>query len=1306
MSADGKVTIQVDLDTSDVGKRLSELSSIINLNKNNIKNSNAEIKRLNQEMADATPSAARKMQASIEQNKASIESSKQAIATLVDEYKTLIGVLIESGAASKESLGKTFFANLSNARMSVPQLSDLVASGKVDPNVSTMVAEYYNRLTRQAQEAEQAVSAANAGMAASSVATTSEQLAEMSRLREAIAREKEDQDELAQAILRVQLAYQSGKLAPDDMQRAEQDVAQLAKNFNDCSLNINKYSEALTSLGSSESDVDKLAEDFDAQAAATSILSNKIKDLTGAMLNNSSLQDRLAANSVKVTAQMRAEEAQVRRNAQAEREAARESALAERDAKGRLTGTLGLLGMINPAFTRLSYAVRQFSKIGGVSFSEVENKVIGFGKALKELPPQAKVAMAAVAASVGTVVVSLTAMVATIKTVIRITKSLMGVAMKAGKAFANFYNFDEYFGDVDKMVEAYNDLQANEVALASLMKSRMGATNEAVESIKDLIVAEEAEGVVSKQNQTAALKHLAAYTTQKESLETLLPVLNDFTVQMYGVNATEQQSISAAKLFGKAMKGQTETLRRSGYVTEQQAIEIKNAANETERAALLAKYMGERCANMNQVLAETDSGKQQRLANSMAEVQREFGMAASTMKSAFIPIATQVLAILARMATYAAALASAIAKLFGNSSKAAAAAVGEMEDITAATESAGAAADDTKDKLGAYDELNVIEQDTDSGGGGVDAGIDPAMMQEDTGLIEDVTTALDELLAKMHDAYSAGLVLGTTLKESLEKIPWDDIKQKAYEAGKSIAEFGNGIIDSGIIEQIGTTLGEAINTATEFLIGFVDNFDWASLGTSLANGLENFIRTVDWGRLGKLLGDSLIGIFDTINNFLESFNWASIGVAVADFLCGIDWLGLLGQVVEFAINALAFIFIELPVTIIAMLKTIVDNIAEGITDYVNTNMEESGNNLVQAFLTGIVDILATIATWVWDHVVSPIIMAFAKYFGVDSDTFHEFGENIINGFFDGIKELIHDPIGWLKENVFDPFINAFKDLFKIHSPSEIMYELGVFIIEGVFDGISSLVENIKQIWEDMKKTATEIWDKIKTKVITIVTTVKSRVINIWTTMKTSVTGLFTALKGSVTGIVNGIKSAVTTAFTNASNTAVTVFNTMHTGVVNAFTGMQNAIKGIINTILGFVEKMANGVVRGVNKVIESLNGMKIEVPGWAKKIAGIDSLGFNIPTLSEVSIPRLAQGAVIPANKEFMAVLGDQKRGTNIETPLDTMIDAFKLALSDTGSSSNNQPIVLQLDGKTIAKCVWSENEKRYKQTGNTSFAY
>lgn len=151
----------------------------------------------------------------------------------------------------------------------------------------------------------------------------------------------------------------------------------------------------------------------------------------------------------------------------------------------------------------------------------------------------------------------------------------------------------------------------------------------------------------------------------------------------------------------------------------------------------------------------------------------------------------------------------------------------------------------------------------------------------------------------------------------------------------------------------------------------------------------------------------------------------------------------------------------------------------------------------------------------------------------------------------------------------------------------------------------------------------------------------------------------------------------------------------------AWDGVCSIFKGIWNTIVSIAEGAMNFVIRAVNAVISGLNALSFDVPDWVPGIGG-SKFGFNIPSVSEVSLPRLAQGAVIPPNKEFLAVLGDQKQGTNIETPLDTMIQAFKIAFNEVGgNSSNNAPIVLQLNGKEVAEVVWDEEEKRYKQTGS-----
>jgi hypothetical protein len=120
---------------------------------------------------------------------------------------------------------------------------------------------------------------------------------------------------------------------------------------------------------------------------------------------------------------------------------------------------------------------------------------------------------------------------------------------------------------------------------------------------------------------------------------------------------------------------------------------------------------------------------------------------------------------------------------------------------------------------------------------------------------------------------------------------------------------------------------------------------------------------------------------------------------------------------------------------------------------------------------------------------------------------------------------------------------------------------------------------------------------------------------------------------------------------------------MKNGIVGVFNGLKSALRTVINGILGFVGGMVNGVLDGINTVIRSFNKLKVDVPDWVPGIGG-KSLGFNIPTVHKVSIPQLATGAVLPPNDPFLAVVGDQKQGTNIEAPLETIQDAVALVLA------------------------------------------
>lgn len=147
-------------------------------------------------------------------------------------------------------------------------------------------------------------------------------------------------------------------------------------------------------------------------------------------------------------------------------------------------------------------------------------------------------------------------------------------------------------------------------------------------------------------------------------------------------------------------------------------------------------------------------------------------------------------------------------------------------------------------------------------------------------------------------------------------------------------------------------------------------------------------------------------------------------------------------------------------------------------------------------------------------------------------------------------------------------------------------------------------------------------------------------------------------------------------------------------------------KTCINGLIGGFEAGVNGIIwlfeSMINWIVDGLNCISFDVPDWVPFIGG-QKFGFNIPraNFGRLSIPRLAQGAVIPPNREFLAVLGDQKQGTNIEAPLQTIVDAFNIALAQNGGASRgNTEVVLEIDGREFGRAVVEQGERENRRLG------
>lgn len=240
--------------------------------------------------------------------------------------------------------------------------------------------------------------------------------------------------------------------------------------------------------------------------------------------------------------------------------------------------------------------------------------------------------------------------------------------------------------------------------------------------------------------------------------------------------------------------------------------------------------------------------------------------------------------------------------------------------------------------------------------------------------------------------------------------------------------------------------------------------------------------------------------------------------------------------------------------------------------------------------------------------------------------------------------------------------------------------------KGVFTGDLKLAaEGAKQIWEGLKQTWNAIVNSIK---------------DAWNAFITWLQGKNPAL-AAIFETIGKLFSDQYNAWKKILSGLITFLTGVFTGDwKKAWNGVLDILKGVWNLIVGTVEGAINFIIDGINLLISALNKIHFEVPDWVPLVGG-KSFGINITPVSRVSLPRLASGAVIPPNREFMAVLGDQKSGTNIETPLATMVQAFKQAMNETGGMGGRQiTVVMQLDHRELGRAVYNLNNEETQRVG------
>ena len=184
-------------------------------------------------------------------------------------------------------------------------------------------------------------------------------------------------------------------------------------------------------------------------------------------------------------------------------------------------------------------------------------------------------------------------------------------------------------------------------------------------------------------------------------------------------------------------------------------------------------------------------------------------------------------------------------------------------------------------------------------------------------------------------------------------------------------------------------------------------------------------------------------------------------------------------------------------------------------------------------------------------------------------------------------------------------------------------------------------------------------------------------------------GIFNSIKQICSGFVTFLK----VVFTGNVNMALK-------GILNILRGAANLIYSIFKAPVNMVIALFNGlnqaIINAINGLVDGLNHIK--VPDW---VPGIGGKGINLSHANYTRIPYLAQGAVIPAGNPFLAVLGDQTKGNNLEMPENLL---RKIVSEESGKGTGMIKLVVNLDSRTVLELLINTAKEMQMSNGQNVF--
>ena len=206
-------------------------------------------------------------------------------------------------------------------------------------------------------------------------------------------------------------------------------------------------------------------------------------------------------------------------------------------------------------------------------------------------------------------------------------------------------------------------------------------------------------------------------------------------------------------------------------------------------------------------------------------------------------------------------------------------------------------------------------------------------------------------------------------------------------------------------------------------------------------------------------------------------------------------------------------------------------------------------------------------------------------------------------------------------------------------------------IKPIWDRIVLFAENLKIVWDTV---IMPIIDWVYQVLEPIIMTVLYGIIDAIEVVASFVKLIFVGVIDVVDGIIQFVTSLLTGDWEKMWDGIIKIIRGALETIWGFFTVMINGCAWVINTVISAIYSLIAGIVNAVGGVLSAVG-----------KWFGLDLGGWHMEPMNEPFIPYLAQGAVLPANKPFLAMVGDQRHGTNVEAPLATIQEAVALVMED-----------------------------------------